>query len=86
MRSLRIVREEPDTIALSWKKPVDGGRVTGYKVQRRRQRAAWEDVATSMVTEIEPENQERGVEFEYRVLGFNQAGEGRPSSTVRAVL
>lgn len=59
--------------------------MTGYETQRRRKRAAWEDVATSMATEIELEHQQPGVEYEYRVLGFNRAGEGRPSSTARAV-
>ena len=86
MRSLRIVRELEEAVALSWKKPVDGGRVTAYKIQRRRKRAAWEDVATSTATEIELDHQERGVEYEYRVVGINKAGEGRPSSVVRAVL
>lgn len=74
-------------IALGWRKPVDGGRVATYRIQRRRAgKGGWEDVATSIATQVELERQERGVEYEYRVLAVNQAGVGPPSATVRAVL
>ncbi len=66
---------------------MDGGPVAAYKVQRRsRQGGEWLDVGTSINTEIALNSQEPGVEYEYRVIALNRAGEGRPSNTVRAVL
>lgn len=44
------------------------------------------ELAVSMVSEIELERQERGVELEYRVVALNKVGNGPPSATVRAVL
>lgn len=87
VRSLRIVEELETVIVLSWKKPLDGGRVAGYRVQRRRPgHGGWEVVRTGTATRAVLDHQERGVELEYRVLAVNKAGDGRPSSTVRAVL
>jgi len=37
-------------------------------------------------SEITLTNQERGKEWEYRVIAINKAGEGDPSNTVMAVL
>ncbi len=84
---LQIVEELETAIVLKWRKPVDGGRVAGYRVQRRRAgRGGWEDVSTAMGTRVILDHQERGVEYEYRVLAFNKAGAGHVSNTVRAVL
>ena len=86
VRDLQIVEEWETAILLRWKKPVDGGRVTSYRIQRRRPRGAWKDVGMSVDPEATLENQERGVEYEYRVLALNKAGHGSPSRTVQAVL
>lgn len=87
VRALRIVEERETAIVLRWRRPLAGGRVATYHIQRRRSGlGGWEDVGTSVATEAVLDNQERGVEYEYRVLALNKAGDGPPSSTVRAVL
>ena len=87
IREAEIMRLAREMIAGFRQRPQDFPSLfVPVEIQRRRKRAAWEDVATSTATEIELDHQERGVEYEYRVLGINKAGEGRPSSVVRAVL
>jgi hypothetical protein len=64
-----------------------GGAVAAYKVQRRlRPDGPWSDAGMAIESEITLTNQERGKEWEYRVLAVNKAGEGEPSNTVMAVL
>ncbi|MCI5227572.1 MAG: fibronectin type III domain-containing protein [Candidatus Electrothrix sp. AX2] len=43
-------------------------------------------VGTALETEITLNNQERGKEWEYRVIALNKAGESEASNTVTAVL
>jgi hypothetical protein len=75
------------TVSFSWKKPADGGAVAAYMIQRRvRPDGAWTNVATAMKTEITLENQERKIEWEFRIIAANKAGEGMPSNTVMVVL
>jgi hypothetical protein len=70
---------------LNWKKPVDGGAVAAYKIQRRlRPDGPWLDIGMAIESEITLTNQERGKEWEYRVLAVNKAGEGEPSNIVMA--
>jgi len=54
----------------------------------RRQRASgpWTDVGMVIESEITLSGQERGKEWEYRVIAVNKAGKGQPSNTVMAVL
>lgn len=86
-RSLEAPREGEGWVFLDWKEPVDGGAVAAYKIQRReRPSGAWADVGMAIESEITLTNQERGKEWEYRVLAVNKAGEGEPSNTVMAVL
>ena len=47
---------------------------------------AWMMVGTALETEITLNNQERGKEWEYRVIAVNKAGESEASNTVTAVL
>ncbi len=46
----------------------------------------WVIADMAMKTETTLQNQERGKEFEYRVIAVNKAGQGEPSNTVMAVL
>jgi len=86
-RSLEAPREGEGWVFLDWKEPVDGGAVAAYKIQRReRPSGAWADVGMAIESEITLSGQERGKEWEYRVLAVNKAGEGQPSNTVMAVL
>ena len=70
---------------LDWKQPVDGGRVSAYKVQSRSG-GNWQDVATAIETEATLVDQPKGAELEYRVIAINKAGDGLPSNTVMVVL
>ena len=84
---LQIVEQHETAVVLRWRKPVDGGRVTAYKIQKRLPgRGGWKDVDTSTTRKTVLQHQERGVELEYRVVAFNRSGDGQPSNTVRAVL
>jgi Fibronectin type III domain len=83
---LEIVREDVTAIALRWKKPVSGGDADAYEVERRKQGATWAVVGSTVNLEIVLDNQERGVDLEFRVRAENKAGKSPPSHTVRAVL
>jgi hypothetical protein len=84
---MSIVREGPDWIELSWKKPADGGKPAAYRVQvRARKQGPWRDVGSTVEPAITLYNQESGTELNYRVLAVNRAGEGSPSAAVTAVL
>jgi len=86
-RSLEAPREGEGWLFLDWKEPADGGKVAAYKIQRRqRPDGPWSDVGMAIESEITLTNQERGKEWEYRVIAINKAGEGDPSNTVMAVL
>jgi hypothetical protein len=86
-RELLATHQGEHTVDLIWKAPVTGGRPSAYRVTRRERPAGpWLDVATALTTEIHLTDQERGKEFEYRVIAANRAGEGEPSNTVVVVL
>jgi len=86
-RTLEAPREGEGWIFLDWKDPVDGGKVASYKIERReRPEGPWSIAAMAMETEATLTGQERGKEWEYRVIAVNKAGEGMASNTVMAVL
>jgi len=86
-RTLEAPRQGEGWIFLDWKAPTDGGKVAAYKIQRReRPSGPWSDVGLAIESEITLSDQERGKEWEYRVIAVNKAGEGQPSNTVMAVL
>ena len=86
-RSLEAPRQGEGWIFLDWKKPADGGAVAAYKVERReRPTGDWTLVHMAIESEATLNNQERGKDWEYRVIATNKSGESVPSNTIAAVL
>lgn len=86
-RTLEAPRQGEGWVFLDWKKPIDGGTVAAYKIERREMPAgAWQEVKTVFESEVTLTGQERGKEWEYRVIAANKAGDGPVSNTVAAVL
>lgn len=86
-RSLEAPRQGAGWIFLDWKAPIDGGRPASYRIERRKLPGGdWETVGMAIATEATLNNQERGKEWEYRVIAANKAGEGEPSNAAAAVL
>jgi len=78
-------------LTLEWKKPVDGGTVRNYVIQRRIQNSggafgSWEILDFAYDTSITFINQPKVVVMEYRVKASNAAGESAESNTVTVVL
>ena len=83
----RSPRQGAGWVFLDWNDPVDGGAVASYRVERREQPdTAWQIVGVAAKSEITLTNQERKMDFEYRIIALNKAGEGPPSNTVAAVV
>ena len=86
-RALEAPRQGEGWVFLDWKKPADGGAVAAYKIERReRPSGNWSLISIAIESEATLNNQERGKDWEYRVIATNKAGEGVPSNTVAAVL
>ena len=86
-RTLGAPRQGEGWIFLDWKQPSDGGSVAAYKIERReRPTGDWILVSMAIESEATLNNQDRGKDWEYRVIATNKAGEGVPSNTVAAVL
>ena len=86
-RSLEAPRQGPGWLFLDWKKPAEGGTPAFYRVERRELPSGdWTIVGTALESETTLNNQERGREWEYRIIAANKAGEGEPGNTVTVVL
>ena len=86
-RNLEAAQQGDGWVFLDWKKPVDGGAVASYKVERReRPSGDYIEVKSVYESEVILINQERGKEWEYRIIAGNKAGDGPPSNTVAVVL
>jgi len=86
-RSLEAPRQGEGWIFLDWKQPSDGGAVAAYKIERReRPSGDWLLIGMAIETESTLNNQDRGKDWEYRVIATNKTGESTPSNTVAAVL
>ena len=86
-RALEAPRQGEGWVFLDWKQPADGGAVAAYKIERRERPAGdWALNSMAIDSEATLNNQERGKDWEYRVIATNKAGESVPSNTVAAVL
>ena len=86
-RALEAPRQGEGWLFLDWKEPAEGGKAAFYRLERRLlPGGAWELAGMAVESEATLVNQERGKEWEYRVIAVNKAGESGPSNTVTAVL
>ena len=86
-RALEAPQQGEGWIFLDWKKPADGGAVAAYKIERReRPSGDWTLFSMAIESEATLNNQERGKDWEYRVIATNKAGASIPSNSVAAVL
>lgn len=86
-RVLEAPQQGEGWVFLDWKKPADGGTVAAYKIERReRPEGPWMMIGMAIESEATLNNQDRGKDWEYRVIATNKAGESTPSNTVAAVL
>ena len=87
VRSLEVLQQGEGWLILDWKHPIDGGRVSAYRVRcRELESGGWHDVAMAIDTEILLNDQKRGVENAYEVVAVNKAGTGEPSNIVSLTL
>lgn len=74
-------------VLLTWKKAADGGPVAAYRLERRpAAQGQWTLAAMALEPEMRLEDQERGREWEYRIIATSRAGASDPSNTVAVVL
>jgi len=86
-RALEAPQQGEGWVFLDWKKPADGGAVAAYKIERReRPSGDWALISMAIESEATLNNQERGKDWEYRVIATNKAGDGVPSNTAMVVL
>jgi len=86
-RSLEAPSQGEGWVFLDWKKPADGGTVAAYKIERReRPTGDWTLISMAVESEATLNNQDRGKDWEYRVIASNKTGESIPSNTVAVVL
>ena len=86
-RALEAPRQGEGWVFLDWKEPADGGSVAAYKIERRERPVGdWILISMAIESEATLNNQERGKDWEYRVIATNKAGEGVPSNVIAAVL
>ncbi len=86
-RTLEILSQNDATLVIDWKSNSDGGRAASYRIERRERPAgAWETCWATNLTEAVLLNQPRGLELEWRVVGYNSNGDSIPSNTVAATL
>ena len=85
--ALDSTRQGEGWVFLDWKAPTEGGAVASYKIERRERPAGdWTIAGVAIETESTLNNQERGKDWEYRVIAVNKAGDGPASNTAAAVV
>lgn len=82
----------PNSVTLSWDKPIDsgGGKIKGYKVEKKDKDGEWQEVTISPVqdTQVTVPHLKEGTECQFRVTAINEAGEGsasRPTDLITLV-
>nr|VFJ46493.1 MAG: Fibronectin type III domain-containing protein [Candidatus Kentron sp. DK] len=87
-RNLAVREHGESSVQLVWMRPVGGGRVNTYQIQRRERTEGdpWTLTGIAMETETMLSNQPRGKELEYCVIATNKAGDGPMSNSVTVVL
>lgn len=84
---LKIVEEGPGWIELSWRKPKQGGEVRAYRIERCGLGSEkWVIAGMATAPSVRLEDQERGVQWMYRVVAVNAVGEGMESAPAEAGL
>jgi hypothetical protein len=87
VRLLQVAQLVEGRLTLRWKKPIEGGSPSYYKIERcERTAGGWALAGTASITEITLTNQERGKELEYQIIAANRTGDGPPSNRVTVVL
>jgi hypothetical protein len=88
--NLAAVCIKDGVLSLSWKKPVNGGIVYNYIIERRCQSTDlsdnWTLDAISYNCQANLANQPKGIKLEYRVRVSNLAGQSLPSNTATITL
>lgn len=86
------VEEGAGYVTFQWKKPVSGGAVSSYIIERSDQPAGggipgpWTLITTVFGTNARLDNQPRGIEMQYRVTAINAAGASAPSAGIVSVV
>jgi hypothetical protein len=87
---LAIVDKQNGTLKLSWKKPINGGTIYNYIIERRchdaNQSGNWTIAVISYNCQANLSNQPKGIYLEYRVRASNLAGQSLPSNTATITL
>jgi hypothetical protein len=87
VRDLGVKSRGADWFVLDWKPPTTGGTPAAYHIERRRRDGGeWEQVAYAIASEELLTEQERGVEWEFRVCAENRAGVGERSTVLTVEL
>jgi multidrug efflux pump subunit AcrA (membrane-fusion protein) len=74
-------------LELTWKRPIDGGKPSAYRIVRRQlPDGPWQDVAVAVATGATLSDQPRAVDLEYRIIAVNRTGPGQPSNTICVIL
>jgi len=87
-RNLTAVCQENNKVKMHWDKPVKGGSLDNYLIERRAASeemygpVIWQLVETIYDTQIELTDQPTSVTLEYRVVAANKSGKSNPSNVI----
>jgi hypothetical protein len=90
-RELQAIKEGPGVLTLTWLKPVGGGAISSYRIERSEMTGggmpgAWVILTNCYGINITLSDQPRMIELQYRVIATNAAGDSMPSNIATAVL